>query len=131
VDLGGSVGGSSTPTLSPIESIACFFEEWACRAAAPLLRRGLTYAGSTNPASSHDRPVPLTGAHPFGPERSMSNPSVNKRQKERDRQEKQKEKQAKRAERAAEKAARPAGEEGIDPDIAGIVPGPQPRNEEE
>ncbi|MEO7094448.1 MAG: hypothetical protein ABI175_14430 [Polyangiales bacterium] len=61
----------------------------------------------------------------------MSNPSVNKRQKERDRQEKQKDKQAKRQERAAEKAARPAGEEGEDPDIAGIVPGPQPREDEE
>ena len=61
----------------------------------------------------------------------MSNPSVNKRQKERDRQEKQKDKQAKRQERAAEKAARPAGEEGEDPDIAGIVPGPQPRPDDE
>ena len=61
----------------------------------------------------------------------MSNPSVNKRQKERDRQEKQKDKQAKRQERAAEKAARPAGQEGEDPDIAGIVPGPQPRNDDE
>ena len=61
----------------------------------------------------------------------MSNPSVNKRQKERDRQEKQKEKHAKRQERSAEKAARPAGEEGEDPDIAGIVPGPQPRPDDE
>lgn len=61
----------------------------------------------------------------------MSNPSVNKRQKERDRQEKQKDKQAKRQERAAEKASRPAGQEGEDPDIAGIVPGPQPRPEDE
>lgn len=54
----------------------------------------------------------------------MSNPSVNKRQKERQRQERQREKSAKREERKREKADRPLGSPGEDPDIAGIVPGP-------
>ena len=56
----------------------------------------------------------------------MANPSMNKRLKERQRQEKQREKAAKRMERKAEKADRPAGEAGVDPDIAHIIPGPQP-----
>jgi len=46
----------------------------------------------------------------------------NKRQKELARKEKQRAKQERRA-------PRPEGEE--DPDIAGIVPGPQPRPEDE
>ena len=54
------------------------------------------------------------------------NPSVNKRQKERQRQEHQKEKAARKKARQEEKRARLPGEEGVDPDIAGIVPGPQP-----
>ena len=56
----------------------------------------------------------------------MSNPSVNKRQKERQRQERQREKSAKREDRKRDKENRPttAGG-GEDPDIAGIVPGPQ------
>jgi hypothetical protein len=56
----------------------------------------------------------------------MSNPSVNKRQKERQRQERQREKSAKREDRKREKENRPQGPAGEDPDIAGIVPGPQP-----
>ena len=56
----------------------------------------------------------------------MGNPSMNKRLKERQRQEKQREKIAKRQERNAEKAGRPTREDGVDPDIAHIVPGPQP-----
>ncbi|HEV8254929.1 MAG TPA: hypothetical protein VGQ78_09245 [Vicinamibacteria bacterium] len=49
-----------------------------------------------------------------------------KRQKEIARQERAREKAAKRLERkeAKEKSSRPQGED--DPDIAGIVPGPQP-----
>lgn len=47
-----------------------------------------------------------------------------KRQKERQRQERQKEKEAKRHERRLQKGERPR--DGDDPDIAGIVPGPQP-----
>lgn len=61
----------------------------------------------------------------------MGNPTMNKRLKERQRQEKQREKAAKREERKNEKATRPAGEAGVDPDIAHIVPGPQPVAEDE
>ncbi len=61
----------------------------------------------------------------------MGNPSMNKRLKERQRQEKQREKVAKRIERNATKPDRPAGEAGVDPDIAHIVPGPQPIPEED
>lgn len=53
-----------------------------------------------------------------------------KRARERARQEHQKEKAEKRAQRRAEKHDRPAREEGVDPDIAGIVPGPQPPQDE-
>lgn len=50
-----------------------------------------------------------------------------KRQKEMARQQKQRDKDAKKAERQREKEARPARQPGEeDPDIAGIVPGPQP-----
>ncbi|HSO37520.1 MAG TPA: hypothetical protein VLT33_33575 [Labilithrix sp.] len=56
----------------------------------------------------------------------MSNPSVNKRQKERQRQERQREKSAKREDRKRDKENKPTtGVGGEDPDIAGIVPGPQ------
>jgi len=55
----------------------------------------------------------------------MSNPSVNKRQKERQRQERQREKSAKREDRKRDKESKPTTPGGEDPDIAGIVPGPQ------
>jgi hypothetical protein len=55
----------------------------------------------------------------------MSNPSVNKRQKERQRQERQREKSAKREDRKRDKENKPTTVGGEDPDIAGIVPGPQ------
>jgi hypothetical protein len=61
----------------------------------------------------------------------MANPSVNKRLKERNRQERQREKAEKKAQRKIEKADRPPGEAGVDPDIAHIVPGPQPLPEPE
>jgi hypothetical protein len=48
-----------------------------------------------------------------------------KRQKERARQQRNQEKEAKREERKREKAERPAKADGVDPDIAHIVPGPQ------
>ena len=56
----------------------------------------------------------------------MGNPSVNKRQKEQARKEKQRDKDVKRQQRKEDRDKRAPGEEGIDPDIAGIVPGPQP-----
>jgi hypothetical protein len=52
--------------------------------------------------------------------------TFTKRQKARDRQDRQKEKTARRAQKRQEDVNRPATEDGVDPDIAGIVPGPQP-----
>ena len=59
----------------------------------------------------------------------MSNPSINKRQKERNRQDRQREKQAKRQQRRGERTHRDPTAPGVDLDIAGIMPGPQPRPE--
>ncbi|MDC0709373.1 hypothetical protein POL68_12945 [Stigmatella sp. ncwal1] len=53
-------------------------------------------------------------------------PGMSKRQKELARKEKNKEKDSRREQRKKEKADRQPGEEGVDPDIAGIIPGPQP-----
>jgi hypothetical protein len=52
------------------------------------------------------------------------NPGFAKRQKEIARKERQKEKAQRRAAKDAKKKA--DGSDGVDPDIAGIVPGPQP-----
>ena len=49
-----------------------------------------------------------------------------KRERERARAEKQKEKAARRAEARARRDSHPSESGGEDPDIAGIVPGPQP-----
>jgi hypothetical protein len=57
---------------------------------------------------------------------ATTRPSQAKRQKERDRVTRQKDKMAQRAQRKEEKARRPSVTDGEDPDIAGIVPGPQP-----
>jgi hypothetical protein len=53
-----------------------------------------------------------------------SRPSHQKREKEKARQERQKEKSARRLEAKERKASTPARSDQ-DPDIAGIVPGPQ------
>jgi hypothetical protein len=55
-------------------------------------------------------------------------PGMSKRQKELARKEKNKEKDVRREQRKKEKSERTTqpGQEGVDPDIAGIVPGPQP-----
>ena len=55
-----------------------------------------------------------------------SRPTQNKRARERVRQEKQQHKTARRLEAKARKAGSPLDRTGGDPDIAGIVPGPQP-----
>jgi hypothetical protein len=55
-------------------------------------------------------------------------PTAKKREKERARQEHQRQKEAKRKERQQDRANRTPGSPGEDPDIAGIVPGPQPEN---
>jgi hypothetical protein len=57
---------------------------------------------------------------------AIAAPGATKRLKELARQQKQREKAEKREQRKREKAERPAPEQGVDPDIAGIVPGPQP-----
>lgn len=58
-------------------------------------------------------------------------PSVLKRQKERTRLEKRKVKDGRRAQKKLERDVRADGGEGGDPDIDWIVPGPQPREDEE
>ena len=57
---------------------------------------------------------------------NRTRPTLEKRAKERARQEKRKQKEERRASAKVHRAAniRPGGAE--DPDIAGIVPGPQP-----
>lgn len=61
----------------------------------------------------------------------MANPGMSKRQKERNRQEKQQDKEAARQQRRLEKTQRPAVADGEDPDLAGMVAGPQPVVEED
>jgi hypothetical protein len=60
----------------------------------------------------------------------MSNPSVNKRQKEKNRQDKQREKEARRRQRRDDRANRASGQSTLDRAIADIVPGPQPPAED-
>jgi hypothetical protein len=61
----------------------------------------------------------------------MQRQGAQKRQKERARQEKQREKDASKVERRKDnKNPRDGAAPGEDPDIAGIVPGPQPIEED-
>jgi hypothetical protein len=57
---------------------------------------------------------------------SKARPSITKRRKEEARKQRQREKEARRAQRAAERETRAGAAPDEDPDIAGIVPGPQP-----
>ena len=57
---------------------------------------------------------------------STGRPSQSKRKRETDLKARQQEKISQRAQRKTEKENRPPGEAGEDPDIAGIIPGPQP-----
>lgn len=59
-----------------------------------------------------------------------SNTTFQKRQKERARLDKQRDKEEKKRARRDQAGPRAAREPGVDPDIAGIVPGPQPIPEE-
>ena len=62
---------------------------------------------------------------------NRSRPSQQKRHKERARQEKQKMKAERRQEAKSQRANMPPRQPGdVDPDIAGIVPGPQPPRED-
>ena len=59
-----------------------------------------------------------------------TNPSQAKRQRERNKAEKQQEKRAERTVRKEQKKLDlPPGPQDEDPDLAGIVPGPQPPQE--
>jgi hypothetical protein len=57
---------------------------------------------------------------------NRTRPTLEKRAKERARQERRKQKDERRANAKAQKAANPRQQGDEDPDIAGIVPGPQP-----
>jgi ribosome assembly protein YihI (activator of Der GTPase) len=57
---------------------------------------------------------------------NRTRPTLEKRAKERARQEKRKQKEERRATAKLEKSAHPKQASDEDPDIAGIVPGPQP-----
>ena len=57
---------------------------------------------------------------------NRTRPTLEKRAKERARQEKRKLKEERRANAKTERANNPRPAGGEDPDIAGIVPGPQP-----
>lgn len=56
-------------------------------------------------------------------------PSIEKRMREQQRQQRAREKEQRRAERKRERESRPGGQDGtgVDPDLEGIVPGPQPQ----
>lgn len=59
-----------------------------------------------------------------------SRPSFQKRQREMARQQRQQDKMARRLAAKESPAATQTVPDDVDPDIAGIVPGPQPRQEE-
>ncbi|MEO8482646.1 MAG: hypothetical protein ABI634_10580 [Acidobacteriota bacterium] len=66
------------------------------------------------------------GVDALGGSLQKSRPTQNKRARERARQEKAQQKAARRLEAKSRKPAESNGAPGEDPDIAGIVPGPQP-----
>ena len=57
---------------------------------------------------------------------NKSRPTFLKREREKARRERQQQKSARRAEASVRKANAPSRQDGEDPDIAGIRPGPQP-----
>jgi hypothetical protein len=57
---------------------------------------------------------------------NRTRPTLEKRAKERARQEKRKQKDERRASAKTQRSASPRQDGEEDPDIAGIVPGPQP-----
>lgn len=70
--------------------------------------------------------MPFGGVETVGGSLQKSRPTQNKRARERARQEKAQQKAARRLEAKSRKALEPNAAPGEDPDIAGIVPGPQP-----
>ena len=67
--------------------------------------------------------------HIVGTLGTSGRPSVNKRNREQARKERAKEKAQQRSERSAERQVRTPALPGEDPDIAHIIPGPQPTND--
>jgi hypothetical protein len=59
-----------------------------------------------------------------------SRPTLQKREREKARQQRQKDKEARRQEAKERRRNLPPRPGDLDPDIAGIVPGPQPRDPE-
>ena len=55
-----------------------------------------------------------------------NNPSTKKRQREKDLQDRRLEKASLKKQRAVDRANKAPAQPGVDPDIADIVPGPQP-----
>ena len=80
----------------------------------------MDYYGWIQPA------MPVGGPSRRGGHVQKSRPTQNKRARERARQEKQQLKAARRLENKSRKATTPGSGGDEDPDIAGIVPGPQP-----
>ena len=62
---------------------------------------------------------------------SNRNATFAKRQREQTQKEKARLREQRRTERLAGKKPHVRGEDGVDPDIAGIVPGPQPIPDED
>jgi hypothetical protein len=62
---------------------------------------------------------------------SNRNATFAKRQREQNQKDKASQKAARREERRTTKEPRAPGEDDIDPDLVGIVPGPQPRDEDD
>lgn len=56
----------------------------------------------------------------------VASPKVAKRQKEKERLERRRAKEQKRQQRRLDRAGHGSVAEGEDPDVAGIIPGPQP-----
>ena len=90
-------------------------------------RRSPEHQRSTPPTRSSKQNL-LVGRQRVG---VKARPSAEKRRKERDRQSRKREKAARVARRRAEQSKGPRQADGEDPDIAGIVPGPQPQAEGE
>jgi len=71
-----------------------------------------------------------TGFHAMGTFQQSMASSINKRNKEKQRQERRREKELKRQQRRDQRETPAQIEPGVDPDIAGIIPGPQPTEPE-
>jgi hypothetical protein len=110
-------------------------------AAVAVVAAGTIGVAAVVIAATAGEPHARDAGAPFAPDGSNGasrqrkghsmNPGVNKRQKERQRQERQKEKAERKKLRQEEKRTREPTPDGVDPDIAGIVPGPQPPADEE